>query len=148
MRLIDIICPISDQKVDSNTTRTIAILTVAIAATGLILNNYIIMLLLAVDFAIRSFTPGKASPLKILSNNVSKVIDNRNKILIDAAPKKFASLLGMILSLFAGLLMMLQLPQAALATTAVLIFCAALEGIFGYCLGCLIYSLITANRRI
>ncbi len=140
--IIQIICPVSGEKADKNTTRTIALFTVLITAAALLAGSYMILLLLAADFAIRSFSSGTGSPLKILSKKITGTL-NINKKPVDAAPKKFAAMLGMIFSLLAGLLIILNLPVAATVVASTLIFCALLEGVFGYCLGCVVYSLFT-----
>jgi hypothetical protein len=143
--LIYIICPVSDRKTDENVTRIAAVLTVIITVAALAANSYIILFLLAADFAVRSFTSGNGSLQKILSGQIAGMLDIRNKKHTDAAPKKFAAFLGMTFSLIAGLFLVVQLPVAAFITASILVFCALLEGIFGYCLGCLVYTVLTAS---
>ncbi len=144
-KYIDIICPVSGQKADENTARTAAIYTVLITTTALFLNSYLMMLVLAADFAIRAFSSGSASPLKLLAGQTAEILNINNRKVVDAAPKKFAALLGMTFSLLAGLFIILHLPVAAGVIASMLILCAFLEGVFGYCLGCIVYSLITAS---
>ena len=146
--LINIICPVSGAKADEYTARTAAILTVIITSTALLVNSYFILFLLAADFAIRSFSPGTGSPLKMLSNQIAGSLNIRNKKFADAAPKKFAALLGMTFSLIAGLFLVAQLPVAALIIASILIFCAFLEGVFGYCIGCTVYSILAESGKI
>jgi hypothetical protein len=142
--IIYVICPVSGAKADENVVRTLAILTVLITITALFAGSYLVLFLLGADFALRSFTSGTGSPLRILSKKIAGDL-NLKKKLIDAAPKKFAAMLGMTFSLLAGLLLLLNLPVAALVVGSILIFCALLEGIFGFCLGCIIYSILTAS---
>jgi hypothetical protein len=144
-RFIDIICPVSEGKADENIVRTIAFFTAIVTIMALIFGNYIIMLLLAADFAIRSFTTGKTSPLKFLSVHTAGLLEIRNKKLIDAAPKKFAALMGMTISLLTAVLLLMQLHAAATVTASALIFFALLEGVFRYCMGCVVYSLIAGQ---
>lgn len=141
---IYVICPVSGVKADENVVRTLAIVTVMITTIALLAGSSLILFFLGADFAIRSFTSGTGSPLKILSNKISGTLNFKKK-LIDAAPKKFAAMLGMTFSLLAGLLLLLNLPVAALIVGSVLIFCALLEGVFGICLGCIIYTILTAS---
>lgn len=145
--LINIICPVSKRKTDENTTRIVAVLTVIITVTALLANSYLVLFLLAADFALRSFTKGTGSPLKILSGQIAGMLNIRNKKLTDAAPKKFAALLGMTFSLLTGLFLAVQLPVAAIITASILVFCAFLEGAFGYCVGCFVYSILTASEN-
>jgi hypothetical protein len=146
-RFIGIICPVSAGKADEYITRTIAVFTVLVTVTALILGNYFIMLLLSADFAIRYFTTGKGSPLKFISIHTAGFLEIRDKKLIDAAPKKFAALLGMAFSFLTAVFMILNFPITAFVIASALIFCALLEGIFGYCLGCVVYSILVSPRR-
>ncbi len=145
--LIDIICPVSDVKADENVVRISAILTVLITTTAVLVNSYLIFFLLAADFAVRSFFSGIGSPLKILSTHIAGILKIRNKKLITAAPKKFAALLGMTFSLLAGLLILFHLPIAAVITASFLIFCAFLEGVFGFCMGCFVYTILSSSSQ-
>ena len=145
--IIDIICPVSNIKADEAVARTSAILTVLITAAALLLNSYFILLLLAADFAVRSFFTGITSPVKIISNRIAGILNITNKRFTDAAPKKFAALLGMTFSLLAGLLLVFHLPIAAAITASLLIVCAFLEGVFGFCLGCFLYTILSASSR-
>lgn len=144
-RYIDVICPVSDARADENVARTAAMFTVLITAAAIMTESYVILLLLSADFAIRSFSSGIASPLKIVSNQIAGALGIKNKKVIDAAPKKFAALLGMTFSLLAGVFMIMQLPVVAVVTASILIFCAFLEAVFGFCLGCFVYSLLTSS---
>ena len=144
-RYIDIICPVSNVKADEYVARTAAFLTVALTVTALLLGNYFILFLLAGDFAIRSFSNGNYSPVKIISGQITGILDIRNKKLIDSAPKRFAALLGMTFSFLSGMFLLMQLPVIAVIVASMLIFCAFLEGVFGYCLGCVVYTIITAS---
>jgi hypothetical protein len=144
--LINIICPVSERKTDEYATRITAVLTVIITLTALAANSYLVLFLLAADFALRSFTTGIVSLLKILSGQIAGMLKIRNRKFTDAAPKKFAALLGMTFSLLAGLFLAVQLPVAAIVTGSILVFCALLEGVFGYCLGCFVYSMLTASE--
>jgi hypothetical protein len=147
MRIIDILCPVSPEKADENVTRTIAVYTVIFTTTAVLFDNFLIMLLLTADFSLRAFTTGKASPLKYLSVHTAGFLEIRDKKLINAAPKKFAALLGTTFSFLTAVFMIMQLPVLAVVIASALVFCALLEGIFGYCLGCVIYSIIIAPLR-
>lgn len=144
-RYIDIICPVSLVKADENVARTAAVFTVIVTAAALLTGSYIILFLLAADFALRAFSSGSASIIKILAMQAAGVFNLRNKKMIDAAPKKFAALLGMTFSFLAAIFLLFQLPVTALIIGSILIFCALLEGLFGYCLGCVVYTIITSS---
>jgi hypothetical protein len=147
MRIIDILCPVSSDKIDENVTRTIAVYTILFTTTAIMVESFLIMLLLTVDFSVRAFTTGKASPLKFLAVHTAGMLEIKNKKLTDAAPKKFAALLGMTFSFLTALFMIMQLPVMAIIIASALVFCALLDGIFGYCLGCVIYTVVTSPVR-
>jgi hypothetical protein len=142
---INVICPVSNEKIDEHVVRTIAMVTVLATTIGILTGSYLILFLIGADFSIRSFSSGIGSPLKILSGQIAGALGIRHKKYTDAAPKKFAAMMGMTFSLLAGLFLLIGLPVAAIITASILIFCALLEGIFGFCLGCFVYTILTAT---
>jgi hypothetical protein len=141
---INTICPVSTEKADENVVRTIAIVTALTTTIAILAGSYLILFLLGADFAVRSFSSGTGSLLKIIAGQIAGILGIRHKKYTDAAPKKFAAMMGMTFSLLAGLFLLIGLPIAAIITASILIFCALLEGIFGFCLGCFVYTILTS----
>ncbi len=139
-------CPISSEKVNENIIRTIAIQVVILTVISIVFNNYIISLLLTLDFSLRAFNSGKFSLLKLISKQVVTSINIKVKP-IDAAPKKFAAALGFFFSLVIAVLQILNLLFTAKLVGFVLIFCALLEGVAGICLGCIVYTYFVLPLR-
>jgi hypothetical protein len=135
----NIYCPVSPNKVDENVTRIAAFVMMAFFITGIILKSYILLFLISADFAIRAFSHGKYSPIRSISKSIAGILRLKSKP-IDAAPKKFAAGMGMVISALTGVLLFLGELSAAYLISAVLIFCAFLEGAFAVCVGCHIYS--------
>ncbi len=134
-------CPVSPNKINENVARTAAFFVISFTILGLYLHNPFVFGLLALDFALRAFTNGNYSLIKLGSKQIVTILDIKQKP-ADAAPKKFAAGLGVFFSLLIGVLLLLDLQFSANITGGVLLFCALLEGGFGICLGCIVYTLL------
>jgi Domain of unknown function (DUF4395) len=135
----DISCPTSPDRVDENVARTAAFLTILVALINTFLGTYWLILALAFDFALRAFTFGSYSPIRVLAKEIVKRFRLEKK-LTDAAPKKFAAGLGMSFCLMIGLFQIFGWQFLSNITSTILIFCAVLESVFSTCLGCIVYS--------
>ncbi len=136
---INILCPISPDRINENVARVAAFYTIALSVIGLATGSYLLFFALGIDFALRSFTPGDSSPIRRISKLTAQLLSLGQKP-TDAAPKKFAAGVGLAFSFAIAILFALQLPTTALILGAVLLFCAALEGFVGFCVGCMVYS--------
>lgn len=137
--LKQLVCPVSDEKVDERVTRLNALLVILIVIAGFLFNSVIFPVLLTADFFIRGFTRLKFSPLSYLSNQMSNVLQLDKKI-TDKAPKIFAARIGFVFSLSISVLLMLNFNTAALITGGVLVFFASLEMALAICMGCIMYT--------
>jgi len=133
-------CPISADRVNENAVRASAFICILVTLAGIYFKSYIVIGLLAIDFELRAFSDGKSSIIKNLAKEVVRLIGIKNKP-VDAAPKRFAAGVGLVVTLIIASLQLLQLYFAAELVAGVLILCALLEGAFGFCLGCHIYTL-------
>jgi len=137
---INISCPVSTERINENVTRVAAFYVIIITIIAIWFNSYIIIFLLAADFAFRAFTNGNASVIKFLSKQTAHLLNIPQKP-TDAAPKKFAAGVGMAFCTGIGCLLLLNAVTAASLVAGVLLFCALLEGAAGICLGCIVYTL-------
>jgi len=135
----NITCPVSAERVDNNVTRIIAAFVLILALAGLVLQNYFIYLFLLYDFSTRTFFNGKGSLLKLLGKQTVKAFNIKPKP-INAAPRKFAAGLGLIFSLSIGILIFLELIIPSFVVGGILVICAFMESVLGFCLGCYVYS--------
>jgi hypothetical protein len=135
----ELVCPISDKRVDEQVTRINALFVVLLTITGLILNSVIFLAFLTIDFSIRAFSNARYSPLNYLSNQMANAL-NLNKKEIDKAPKIFAARIGFLMSLIITVLMILQLNTASFVIGGILIFFASLEFALALCMGCIMYT--------
>lgn len=136
---MEVSCPISAERVNESVVRIVALFVAVIAIVCIAFSNYYAMLFLMVDFAIRAFTTGKMSVLKVIAFWLFKAFKLPIKM-TDLAPKKFAATVGFVFCLLISGIYLLQFDIAALILTSALLIFALLESIFAICVGCHVYS--------
>src|SRR5690554_989776 len=92
-----LICPISDEKVNEQLTRLNAFFTVLFIITGFIFNTVLIPLLLVLYFFARAFGYSKFSLLNIISSGAAHLPQLQKKP-TDKAPKQFAARMGFVMT--------------------------------------------------
>ena len=137
----NLICPISDQRVNEQVTRFNALFTIAIVVFAFVLNSVFLLTFLMADFFIRAFTELKFSPISFASYYLSNTFGLPVKM-IDKAPKVFAARLGFLMTSAIASLFILNLQLASIIVAGVLIFFAGLEFVFAICAGCMIYTFL------
>lgn len=135
----NIVCPISDHRVNEQVTRLNAMFTIGIIVLAFVLNSVSLFIFLMADFFIRAFTEIKFSPIGFASNSLSNTL-NLPVRLIDKAPKIFAARLGFLMTTAIAGLFILGLKITSIVVATMLIFFASLEFLFAICVGCLIYT--------
>ncbi|MFT7824673.1 MAG: DUF4395 domain-containing protein [Sulfurimonas sp.] len=99
------------------------------------------LLVLLFDFTFRVIRRSEFSPFQRISQLILKVW-----VIIpafcDESPKRFALYLGWIILLVLQVVAMLGWHSIAAAVAAILLFCAILETLFDFCIGCKIYYVI------
>lgn len=134
-----IVCPISDERINENVTRLNAFFGVVLIVSGFVFNSVFFFLFLLADFYIRAFTKIKFSPISFISHNMANAF-NLSRKNIDKAPKIFAARLGFLMTLTIIVLYFLQFHTAALVVGGILVFFATLEFALAVCMGCIMYS--------
>lgn len=137
----NLICPISDQRVNEQVTRFNALFTIAIVVFAFVLNSVFLLTFLMADFFIRAFTELKFSPISFAGYYLSNALNLPVKM-IDKAPKVFAARLGFLMTTAIACLFILNLQLASIIVAGVLIFFAGLEFVFAICAGCMIYTFL------
>jgi len=135
----NLVCPISDQRVNEQVTRLNAMFTIGIVVLAFVLNSVLLFIFLMADFFIRAFTEIKFSPINYVSYYLSNAL-NLPVRLIDKAPKIFAARLGFLMTTVIAGLFIFGFKVASLVVAGTLIFFASLEFFFAICVGCLIYT--------
>ena len=137
--LKNLVCPISDRRVNEHVTRINALLTIVVVVLAFVLNSALLFAFLMADFFIRAFTELKFSPIGFTSHFVSNALSLSVK-LIDKAPKVFAARLGFLMTSVIAFLFVFNFPTASMVVAAMLIIFAGLELVFAFCVGCMIYT--------
>jgi uncharacterized membrane protein YjdF len=137
----ELICPVSNERVNERVVRCNALFTIILAVTGLYFQSVLILLLLATDFFIRAFTSLKTSPVSFVSQNVIEMLGLERKP-IDKAPKIFAARLGFLMSFLLVILVASGSMLPAYVIGGILTLFATLELVIGFCAGCFIFSYV------
>jgi len=135
----NLVCPISDQRVNEQITRFNALFAVGLIVLAFVLNSLFPLVFLMADFFIRAFTTIKFSPVSYASHYLSNALNLPPK-LIDKAPKIFAARLGLLLTAIITSLYILEFDLASIIVSSLLVFFALLEFLFAICAGCMIYN--------
>ena len=122
----NLVCPISDQRVNEQVTRINAMITIGTIVLAYSLNSVFLFVFLMADFFIRAFTEIKFSPINYISCYLSNTLNLPIK-LIDKAPKIFAARLGFLMSSVIAGLFIFGFNIASIVVAATLIFFAGLE---------------------
>ncbi len=135
----NLVCPISDQRVNEQVTRLNAMFTIGIVVLAFALNSVLLFIFLMADFFIRAFTEIKFSPINFASHYMSHTL-NLPIRMIDKAPKVFAARLGFLMTTVIAGLFIFSFKIASVVVAGILIFFASLEFLLAVCVGCMIYT--------
>ena len=127
-------------QLNESIIRIVALLVVITTLVTLAYNWIFLAVILAIDFALRSFTR-VTSPLAYIAKSAYRYLKLKPKPIF-APPKKFAAALGFIFSILIALFLFLNLLMPAYITGLILILCATLESAFNIFLGCYVYNWI------
>jgi len=134
-----LVCPVSEEKINEYVTRLNAFFTVLLVIAGFALNSVLFFIFLLADFYIRAFTNLKYSPISFASAKLANAF-HLDKKPIGKAQKVFAARLGFVMTLAITILFYLNLPTAAIVVGGILAFFATLEFALAVCVGCIIYT--------
>ena len=140
-------CPISTRRVDSNMVRVISFQVALFTTIFLITQESLFAFVLLFDFSMRALRQSKFSPFEIVGRFVIEGWGLAPK-LCDESPKRFALFLGLVTSLFLVLFYVAGFAKLATAIAVILLFCALLETLFDFCIGCKIYYAIQIGKGL
>lgn len=138
---MNILCPVSDEKINEKIVRYIAFATFLMALIYIFNPHIILLSFLAFDFFSRGFGFSRFSPLSFSGSALVDYIPFKSKR-IDKAPKIFAARIGFMLSVIAMILLFSDAILASQITILIIAFFAFLEWSVSFCMGCYIYSWI------
>ncbi len=134
-------CPIAGFGVNKSVVRTSAFLTLGAVLIFLFTPVKWIILILTVDFFLRSFLKGKYSPIRAASIIINKALAIKPNV-VNAGPTIFAAKIGFTCCLLMSLAYVFGFMLCGYIIGGIIALCAALEAFLGYCVGCKLYSLM------
>ena len=134
-------CPVGESLVDAHAARIIAATVVTMLIAYFVSSQVMFVAVLVVDYLLRAFGKPRYAPVAMSSRALLRLFGVRPHM-VNAAPKVFAAKLGLLFSSTMLVTHLLGYPLVAMLVGAMLLFCAFLEGVVGFCLGCAIYSMI------
>lgn len=136
--LNDVICPVSNVRIDNNVSRLTVFFNVILLALFITTHTPYFVILCAVDYAIRVVGQAQYSPMRWLAVNTANVLKWPVNM-TDQAPKMFAARLGLLFSASSVLFLTVSLPVSLVLGGILLVF-ATLDSVFDFCVGCLTYT--------
>ena len=134
-------CPITFEQINERAAQTNAALVVVSLLFFLFTAYKWIILFLAFDFFIRGFLKLSYSYYSAISKTILRIFKVK-PLMVNAGPKIFAAKIGFIFCCLIGISYLLNFQKTGLIISSILIFFAALEAIFRFCLACKIYPLV------
>lgn len=129
-------------RVSEPAVRGVAVQVFILSLISLLTGSAIPVIILAADFAIRVLLVPQLSPLAYISRKAIAPAIGFKKRQIVFKPKRFAALIGLILSAAAAVLFLYGLVPAGSLLLAMLALFSFLEAAFRFCAGCKIFGLL------
>lgn len=139
-------CPISQKRVDTHIVRAISAIASLTALLFLLTDQSFLLFLLFFDYSMRLIRVEKFSPFYQISTFVVKTLKLQPHK-SDEAPKRFALILGWSITLFMVLFYFFSLPSLVYILVVILLFCATLEALFDFCIGCKMYPYVASFQK-
>jgi hypothetical protein len=139
VKIQQIVCPISSEKIDSNVSRLTVFFNVLLMVLFIVLQNPVFIVAVTFDYFIRAFLKVEYSPLRLLAMALCVAFGMKKKP-INLAQKVFASRLGFLCALAATICISVGANTAAIVITGILGVLSTLDSVFNFCVGCLIYN--------
>jgi hypothetical protein len=127
--------------------RSTAFLTILSAVVGAAFNSWILMIVLAVDFAIRGFLNPRWSLFSRISKLLIRTGISFSEKQIFFPPKQFAARIGLVFSASSALLFATGLTVPGIVVAGTLALFAAMECFLNICMGCILYNAVVAPLR-
>lgn len=139
-------CPISSQRIDAGRVRMAAWIMSCFVLLFLVTGNILWFLPVLVDMAFRVAGWSAYAPMLLLARQINRLSRAAPKF-EDAAPKRFAAQVGVLVSLAIAASWLLVFVKTSVSLAVVLLACMLLEAAFGFCVGCRLYGLAQLLKR-
>ena len=134
-------CPVSFQLIDGTIARIGAYFVILFILIYLFTSQIFFLYILALDFLMKIYVNKLYSIIFQLSRFVKKILKLKTKM-TDAAAKKLAAQFGLLFSLLLVFEVLFDFQLAFYITVSILLFCASIEALFNYCVGCEIFYIL------
>lgn len=131
-------CPLIFRQIDATVVRINTLFVISAISIFFIIHNSLILILLVIDFILRLYGYKYLSPIQNMSLFIQKKLSFPVKI-EDAGAKRLAAFFGVGFTLALLIAYWLNADSAVMIIGGIFIFCASMELLFGYCVGCKIY---------
>ena len=139
------VCPVNERQINENVTRLNALVTFLVVSIFLFTPYRWIILILPVDYLLRSVWSGRFSPFATFNRWLVQVF-HIGESLINEGPKRFAAQIGLALSGLTVIFYLLNVSLVAFILAGILVFFTFLEAAFGYCVACKIYPILFRKK--
>jgi len=133
------VCPISLERIDTHALRISGGILFIFTLLYLTQNSLVWLVPVTVELAIRAIFSAKYAPIFILARTIMKAL-NLSPHLEDAAPKRFAVRIGLLMTAFIIMSTLLGAEKLGIAIGMILLLCIGLEVLIGFCVGCVMYG--------
>ncbi len=140
-------CPISENRSDLYIDRIEAFIAAAGVAFFAATCTIVAPVVLMADYFVKIATKNRSGLFRPLSIICKKMLGLGEKR-VDDAPKRFARVLGALMMANLTILYILELHPAAVLLSLVFITFAMLEALYGFCVGCRLYTLLQRVKSI
>ena len=138
--LNNLICPISNARIDGNVVRTNGFMSASLLAAYVATRSPWIIVPVGIDYMFRARMGGPTSPMTHLARAVARTLRFPFHAM-DKAPKVFASRIGACFAMGAAITHFVA-PTAAVWLAGTLAVFATLESVFDFCFGCVVYTYV------
>lgn len=136
--LDDLVCPVSNVRIDRNVVRTNGLITTLLLVTYVVLPTAWIAVPVGLDYVLRAQMHAPASPMTRVAQGVARVLRLPPRPM-DKASKVFASRIGVCFAMGVALCHVAA-PAVARWLAGTLAVFTALESVFDLCVGCVVYT--------
>jgi len=139
MNILDnIVCPISNKKIDGNINRLAVFIDVLLLIGYFFTGSPYFVAFIVFDYAIKAFDKAKFSPLNWIATKIAKIIKLPTQ-LTDQAPKLFAVRIGLLTVSISLIFYLIGMLTTSFIVAGVLLIFTTLDSVFNICVGCIMY---------
>lgn len=140
-------CPVDFVAINENKARITAFFVLVLMTIIVYTGWWQLIILLIVDFFLRSSKWGRFSPLGSLADVIIRALQIKNKP-VDRAPKRFAASIGLVICTAILIMWKLQMPLTVSILSGMIVLFSLLESFAGFCAGCYVYTgLLLLKKR-